>query len=345
MASSGTKSGAKFFGQNSPHDLKKLEANAAKATSKQLAKAASYIEKAFTGQSYAWFGGWALKLRGSRRETKDLDLIVVARDVGQVRATLTPYSWVALCYYEGTGSIHERLFVDIDEGGQVVGVDIVLSGKLDTPDLQNPESFEIIKPMIRTPQGNQVTVIDLTWQVEGKLKAWITRRKHSDFLDLQFLFESYGMAIQEWSQHLRMDWRVDFYEIYKLEMPDKSSHKRMHKILGLDQASGSHGSSASQAAGLGSTSSGQPSQGNSTSMRSPQPTQKEEVWVEVTRTGDTLSFEFGQTQDKKGKQKAKRFKNKASSWKPSTTMYQGRSAVCYKFDSKDHGVVFCTWNI
>lgn len=35
-----------------------------------------------------------------------------------------------LPFYETTGGIQERMFIDIDEGGQVVGVDIIISGKL-----------------------------------------------------------------------------------------------------------------------------------------------------------------------------------------------------------------------
>lgn len=34
-----------------------------------------------------------------------------------------------MAFYETSGGIQERMFVDIGEEGQVVGVDIVLSGK------------------------------------------------------------------------------------------------------------------------------------------------------------------------------------------------------------------------
>jgi uncharacterized protein YuzE len=33
-----------------------------------------------------------------------------------------------LAFYE-IGGVQERMFIDIDEGGQLVGVDIILSGK------------------------------------------------------------------------------------------------------------------------------------------------------------------------------------------------------------------------
>lgn len=89
---------ARHFGQTSLNELRELERNANRANPQQLAKAASYLEFAFSGQFYAWFGGWALRLRGSRRETKDLDLLVLASDVHDIRVTLTPYDWCVLYY-------------------------------------------------------------------------------------------------------------------------------------------------------------------------------------------------------------------------------------------------------
>lgn len=89
-------SGAKYFGKTSPKELKDLESNAARARPKQLAKAASYLEQAFSGMETAWFGGWALKLRGSRRETQDLDFLVLVPSVVEVRTVLAIYSWYVL---------------------------------------------------------------------------------------------------------------------------------------------------------------------------------------------------------------------------------------------------------
>ncbi|RKL17974.1 hypothetical protein BFJ68_g4235 [Fusarium oxysporum] len=61
------------------------------------------------------------------------------------------------------------MFVDIGENGQLVGVDVVLSGQLGTPVLGDEDSLEFITSHFATPQGDQVPVIPLTWQVEGKL--------------------------------------------------------------------------------------------------------------------------------------------------------------------------------
>ena len=87
---------AKYFGKTSPTELRDLERNAARARSDQLAKAASYLEQAFSGMKTAWFGGWALRLRGSRRETHDLDFLVLVSSVVEVRAVLVQYSWYVL---------------------------------------------------------------------------------------------------------------------------------------------------------------------------------------------------------------------------------------------------------
>jgi hypothetical protein len=77
--------GAKYFGETSPRDLKNLEINAARAKPNQQAKAASYLEQAFSGMKTAWFGGWALRLRGSHRETHDLDFLVLVPSVVEIR--------------------------------------------------------------------------------------------------------------------------------------------------------------------------------------------------------------------------------------------------------------------
>ena len=77
-------------------------------------------------------------------------------------------------------------------------------------------------------------MIYLTWQVESKLNAWISRRKGSDFEDLQFLFMTYREIIQEWSEHLQSDWRREFYEVFKVTA-EKKLHKMMREVLHLEK--------------------------------------------------------------------------------------------------------------
>ncbi|BCR83523.1 uncharacterized protein ACHE_10925A [Aspergillus chevalieri] len=226
-------SGAKYFGKTSPKELKELESNAARATPKQLAKAASYLEKAFSGMKTAWFGGWALKLRGSRRETQDLDFLVLVPSVVEVRTVLAQYSWAILAFYGPAGGVQERMFIDIDEGGQVVGVDIIISGAIGTPNLSESESRESIPPSFQTPQGNRVNVIHITWQVETKLTAWFARRKDSDFLDLGFLLVTYGREIAQWSQFLDRKMREDFCVVYGSYEKNKKRFEEVKKVLSL----------------------------------------------------------------------------------------------------------------
>ncbi|KAK1761832.1 hypothetical protein QBC33DRAFT_520069 [Phialemonium atrogriseum] len=223
-ATSSQSPNARYFGESSPTELRDLERNAKRATTKQMARAATYLQCAFHGQHYAWFGGWALKLRGSRRDTRDIDLLVRADGIRQT----------IMSFYEITGSIQERMFVDVGENGQVVGADIVLSnGNLNTPILGEPDSIEMIQPQVRIMHGDRVPVIDLAWQVEGKLWTWTSRTKDSDFQDLVFLFHTYGDRVKEWSEHLKKDQRINFYEVYKVEAKDKAAQKKMKEVLSL----------------------------------------------------------------------------------------------------------------
>ncbi|EGD95940.1 hypothetical protein TESG_03401 [Trichophyton tonsurans CBS 112818] len=224
---------AKYFGESSPHDLRDLERNAAKAKQCQLAKAASYLEQAFAGMKTAWFGGWALNLRGSLRETHDLSLLILAKDTSEIRAILEQYNWALLSFHLVSGTVQERLFVDIGEEGQIVGANITLSGTLETPKLDEVESYESITPAFPTPQGSRVKVIHITWQVETKLSAWFSNRKLSDLLDLQFLLDTYKNEISRWSQFLDKDMRETFYAVYVAAVEDEEKCKVAKETLSL----------------------------------------------------------------------------------------------------------------
>lgn len=106
-------------------------------------------------------------------------------------------------------------------------------GKLDTPPLDEDGSFELIQPAFVTPQGDHVPVIELAWQVQGKLIAWYSRRKTSDFADIVFLCESYAAEIQQWSEHLDEAQRQLFYDVYKIEEPNEKKQRFMKGLLSL----------------------------------------------------------------------------------------------------------------
>lgn len=71
--------------------------------------------------------------------------------------------------------------------------------------------------------------------MEGKLWAWISRRKDSDFQDLIFLAQIYGSTIREWSNNLRKDWREEFYRIFGVFANDPIARRNMQKALCLGQ--------------------------------------------------------------------------------------------------------------
>ncbi|PGG97166.1 hypothetical protein AJ79_09303 [Helicocarpus griseus UAMH5409] len=174
-----------------------------------------------------------MNLRGSRRETHDLDFLVLTNSLIEIRAVLSQYSWAILAFYELTGNVQERMFIDIGEDGQVVGVDIIRSGELGTPDLGEAESYETIPSSLETPQGDSVNVIHITWQVETKLAAWFGRRKESDFQDVAWLLLNYGDEIKEWSQFLEKDARETFYAVYEATTEDKEMCKVVKETLSL----------------------------------------------------------------------------------------------------------------
>lgn len=76
-------------------------------------------------------------------------------------------------------------------------------------------------------------VIHLTWQVEGKLIAWFSRRKDSDFLDLEFLLQAYGDQIEKWSEHLDENMRETFYAVYDSGTENKTKCEAVRKTLSL----------------------------------------------------------------------------------------------------------------
>ncbi|KAK3935537.1 hypothetical protein QBC46DRAFT_412943 [Diplogelasinospora grovesii] len=154
------------------------------ATSAQMAKAAKQLQVLFAGDPIDWFGGgWALKLR-SRRETRDTDRDLCVTVNGGIDArTALKYYHQAILRFDAT--LHqERVFVDIDENGQVVG-------------------FDIGQVLVNTPAR----------EVNDVLKRWITCEtlRKSQYLCLKFLFATRGDRIREWTHYLNVTWRIQFY--------------------------------------------------------------------------------------------------------------------------------------
>ncbi|KND92794.1 hypothetical protein TOPH_02801 [Tolypocladium ophioglossoides CBS 100239] len=209
----GNTPGAKFFGKDNPFELQILQNKSLSASTAQLGQAAQYLEVIF-GNKHAWCGGWALKLRGSKRNTEDLDIIVQAPSTADIWDTLVPYNRVTLFYHRHVfeeGGSHFKIFVNADDG-QLVCVDVLVAGGLTTPKLDAEGVVDEIEPVIPIAGTGVKRVVSLRWQVRQKLAAGATRRKLSDYADLQWLCDQYANEIKVWIKEEDEAQRRKFYE-------------------------------------------------------------------------------------------------------------------------------------
>ncbi|TWU72667.1 hypothetical protein ED733_002589 [Metarhizium rileyi] len=204
--------GAKYFGRDDPFELQVLQGQSCSAKNAHLGQAAQYLEFIF-GEKYAWCGGWALRLRGSERITGDLDIVVQAPSAIDIWDTLVSHERVTLFYHrqvlEGGGN-HFKIFVDADDG-QLVCVDVLVAGALTTPQL-DAEGVEVIGPVVGVAGTSMKRVMSLRWQVRQKLAAGATRRKDSDYIDLQWLCDNYTEEIKLWIKEENEAHRKKFHQ-------------------------------------------------------------------------------------------------------------------------------------
>lgn len=84
----------KYYGQTSTPSREDLKRNAANATPEHLGKAACLLEQALQGKmEFAWCGGWAMRLRGVERDTKEIRFLVQPATIGEVKAALQCQPW------------------------------------------------------------------------------------------------------------------------------------------------------------------------------------------------------------------------------------------------------------
>ncbi|POR36091.1 Uncharacterized protein TPAR_03702 [Tolypocladium paradoxum] len=208
----GNTSGAKFFGKDNPFELRMLQNQSLSANSTQLGQAAQYLEFIF-GNKHAWCGGWALRLRGSKRNTEDLDIVVQAPSTADIWDTLVPYDRVTLFHHrhvmEGGGG-HFKIFVNADDG-QLVCVDVLVAGRLTTPELDAEGVVDEIQPVLGVAATGVKRVMSLRWQVRQKLAAGASRRKMSDYTDLQWLCDQYIDEMKVWIKEEDEAQRKKFY--------------------------------------------------------------------------------------------------------------------------------------
>ncbi|KAH8745934.1 hypothetical protein BGZ57DRAFT_836685 [Hyaloscypha finlandica] len=191
---------------------------------------------------FAFFGGWAMYMRGSPRQTQDVD-IAVGTTMEYLKAILLQCSRLSVPAIHGQTSI--QIFVHT--GGQfdtgyrayAVSADIIINGNLNTPP-NIPTGTELITPRgQQTPLGhNQIRVINIFFQVHSKLDAFNTRRatgiQGNDYQDLEWLVKHHANEIWYCRNALNYAHRSLFFQ----DFADQNSQEDTNyarTILGLDQ--------------------------------------------------------------------------------------------------------------
>ncbi|KAF2828479.1 hypothetical protein CC86DRAFT_241231, partial [Ophiobolus disseminans] len=207
------------------------------ASSSQLVAAAELMSQVFQANSipYAFMGGFALKLRGSTRDTHDVDvavgctmqrLIEVLSGQSRVRRPAGPTSGVM------------RVFVLV--GGQMnpgipelwVAVDIILRGtcSLGAPDhLQN--SSEVVAFNTNTGQ-KQLPVINILNAMASKLNAYYSRQAPNDYDDILFLIGTYPQQIFAIRTQLNATHRQYFVTSFS-QHNAQNAIRRVKHVLGV----------------------------------------------------------------------------------------------------------------
>jgi hypothetical protein len=103
-----------------------------------------------------------------------------------------------------------------------------------TPDLSTDGSVDLIEPATNEVGQGERRVVSLRWQVRQKLQAGATRRKVSDYEDLEWLFDDHTEEIEKWIKDEDETHRKKFLGwITDKELDDDYIHK-MQQALGLE---------------------------------------------------------------------------------------------------------------
>ncbi|KAF2490757.1 hypothetical protein BU16DRAFT_565687 [Lophium mytilinum] len=165
--------------------------------------------------AFAIMGGFALKLRGSTRDTRDVDialgctmqrLIEVLSAQPRIRRPAGPTSGVM------------RVFVKV--GGQLtpgipelwVMVDLILRGSLGAPD--NPQTASETVSVTTSVGPKQYLVLDILNTMISKLGAFFARGAINDYNDLVFLILRYAEQIYAIRAQLNQAHRQHFVTTY-----------------------------------------------------------------------------------------------------------------------------------
>ncbi|KAF2691387.1 hypothetical protein K458DRAFT_353109 [Lentithecium fluviatile CBS 122367] len=205
------------------------------AANGQLIAAADFVSQVFRANNipFALMGGFALKLRGSNRDTHDVDvavgctmqrLIEVLSAQSRVRRPAGPTSGVM------------KVFVRV--GGQLnpgvselwVAVDMILRGSLGAPD--NPQNSSEVLTFSTAAGPKQLPVIDILSAMGSKLNAYYARQGQSDYQDISFLITKYPEQIFALRTQLNATHRQYFVASFAQGNP-QNAVRRVKHVLGV----------------------------------------------------------------------------------------------------------------
>ncbi|PMD31529.1 hypothetical protein L207DRAFT_591481 [Hyaloscypha variabilis F] len=206
-----------------------------------LCLAATFLIQIFerAGIPFAFLGGWAMYMRGSPRQTQDVD-IAVGTTMENLTTLLLQLS-VPLTHGQTSIQIFIHTGGQFDTGydAYAVSTDIVIGGNLNTP-RDIPDGTELITPAEQARLGYlQIRVVDIFFQFHSKLDAFNTRRATgntgNDYRDLQWLLRQYPNEIYHCRYALNYNHRSLFFQDLATENQHAPEYVNYVKtLLGLD---------------------------------------------------------------------------------------------------------------
>ncbi|KAK8047378.1 hypothetical protein PG996_015442 [Apiospora saccharicola] len=181
------------------------------------------------GISYAVMGGLALNLRGSRRETHDVDIVVACNmltlrqaciGVERIKVPIGPTSGVM------------RVFLEV--GQKWIQVDLILAGSLGAPYNLSTTTESVTLP--KSAGAKLCTAINIRCQFQSKLGSLLARNSTADYLDLEFMCNQFSPQIAIFRDQLSLPQRENFviHCAANIEEPDKAARiEKMKRLLGV----------------------------------------------------------------------------------------------------------------
>ncbi|KAH7395256.1 hypothetical protein DE146DRAFT_659654 [Phaeosphaeria sp. MPI-PUGE-AT-0046c] len=223
-------------GTYTPEQMCTLTIAANRAVTSQLLAAAELMAQVFQANDipYALMGGFALKLRGSTRDTYDVDVAVDCTMQRLIEVLSTQHSVRRPA--GPTSGVMMRVFVLV--GGQSnpgvpelwVAVDVILHGSLGAPE-HPQDSSEVVT--VSTEAGQkQFPVIDILHAMASKLNAYYSRQGPNDYTDITFLIRRFPEQVFAIRTQLNATHRQYFVTSFALENP-QNAVRRAKYILGV----------------------------------------------------------------------------------------------------------------